>query len=185
MNAARRKQGAGRGRSARLDRKPESCNRTGRQHIGWVEGRVLIGTIAQGILQIVIHAESGTNHRSLAEGAPGDGHAGLRQKLCAIDREESISHVRLSCDHAIVESVVGGASVRFIPPAARFRSEPEREHELRAEMDCILEIPGAEKGAPAQGRRCRVVQQASCALEKVLQAGKGHLAELAQREFLV
>ena len=163
----------------------QAGNRADRYRIRWVEGCVLIGTISQGILQIVIHAKSGTNHRSLAEGTPSDGQAGLRQKLCAIDREERISHLRLSGDDAIVENIVGGASVRFVPPAAGFRPESEREHELRGEMNRILEIPGAEKGAPAQGRRCRIVQQASCAPEKVLQAGEGHLPELAQREFLV
>ena len=74
--------------------------------VGWVERRVLIGPVAERILQIVVHSDSGANDGLAANGAPGQADSWLRQEPRVIGGEEPAPDLRLRVDHSIRERII-------------------------------------------------------------------------------
>ncbi len=159
-----------------------------RKAIGWVEGRVLIGAITERVLQIVVHAEAGANHSlfGVAERAPGDRGAGLREELCVVRGESRRTDMRLSIDDAIGEGIGGRAAIHLIPAVGEFRAEAERKGQLRRQADDVFGVRSGIQRSPAQRCRRRIEQQrADGALQECLQAGERRLAVLAERQCLI
>ena len=54
-------------------------------------------------------------------------------------------------EHAVrVGDVIGGAVRDFIPAGGEFMAQAERERQVAAQLDGVLDVPGAEKAAPAE-----------------------------------
>src|SRR5208283_30387 len=125
--------------------------------------RVLIGPVAQRILQIVVHAEARVDHglACILEGGPGQANPWLRKKLRVIGREDAAAYVWLARNDAAGVGVIAGAVVGFVPAGAPFIPNAQREREVGRELDGILCINGAEPGAPAQRGGRRVIKKGS------------------------
>ena len=166
-----------------------SCgDRQVRKAVGWIERRVLIGAIAERVLQIVIHSEAGANHSAIgvAERTPGDPDAGLRQELGIVLGESGRADIRLGVDDAVGERVGGSAAIHFIPSGGKFVAEAERERKPGRQADHVFGVERAKQRPPAERRGRGIVQErADGALQKCLQAGEGGLPVLAQRKFFV
>ena len=117
LNAAKHELRAGWYRSGRSDWQGRNWKRLASTActVDRIEGSVLIRAIAQRILQIVVHAESGTEDGLGSMWTPGEGDTGLWEKLGVVYGEKGIPKVWLGVDDAVCESVVGGAAVGFVP----------------------------------------------------------------------
>src|SRR5260370_1280397 len=93
----------------------------------WLPRVVWGGAIAEGVLQMVVHAEAGAEDGSCAEWTPGYADARLWEKFCVVLREQRGSDVWLAGDHAVAEGVVGGAAVRLVPAVGSFLAKSEGE----------------------------------------------------------
>ena len=124
LNAARNELGRGGNWSGGIDW--EIGNVVVRDGIGGIEGSVLIGAIAEGVLQIVVHAEAGAEDGRCAERAPGNTDARLGKKYRVVVGESRGSDVRLAGDHAIAEGVSCGASVVLVPAVGGFIAHSDR-----------------------------------------------------------
>src|SRR5579875_2402613 len=157
-----------------------------RDAVGRVEGRVLIHAVAERILQIVVHAESGADHGLRSQRTPGEADSRLRQKLRAIHCECRARDARLGLDHSAGFDERCGAAVRLIPSGGEFAAETERKSDRWSKAKRILHVPGAEQRAPVHLSGRRIVEKArDGSLQKDLQAGERGLAELCQREVFV
>ena len=101
--------------------------------VGGIERRVLIGAVAERVLQIVVNSGAGSHHGLAAERAPRQTEAWLRQVPGIVPGERTGAHLRLRIDHAIREGVIGRFSVRFVPAARKLFAESQRKCEFRAE----------------------------------------------------
>ena len=63
--------------------------------VSWIEGRVLVGAVAQRVLQVVVHPESGANHRLPAERTPSQPDSRLREEFGVVGGEDGIANLRL------------------------------------------------------------------------------------------
>ena len=185
LHSAGNQLGGGRNRGSRRDR--ELRDREARKTVGRVKRRVLIGAVAQRILQIVVHAEPGANHGALvAEGTPRHAGARLRQKLSIVHSEGRASDVWLSRDDPIRKRIGGCPAMGLVPPVGKFVPEAERQRQLRTQTNRIVDVPRAKPGAPAERRRRGIVQKSGHrALQERLQAGERRLAVLTERQVLV
>ena len=112
LNTTRHEFRAGGHRSERVDGKTRNrkC-----QAVDGIERVVLIGTVTERVLQIVVHAESGTEDGLGSMWTPSKGDSGLWEILGVVYGEKGIPKVWLGVDDAVCESVVGGAAVGFVP----------------------------------------------------------------------
>ena len=154
--------------------------------VGWIERSVLIGAIAERVLQIFVHPETSATDGFGTKRTPRHAHARLRQERSVVVLEDRIAYVGSPVDYAIGEKVVGGAAVRLVPAGGGFGTKANGEGEAGAEANRVLGIPGAEEGAPVQlGRRRIKEETGNGALQKRLDACERCLAELAEGEGFV
>ena len=159
-----------------------------RHAVGRVERRVLIGAIAQRVLQVVVHSEARADHRGalLSERIPRHSESRLRQEFPVIRREGGVADVRLGQQDAVGKGISGSASVRLVPAGSELVAEAQREREARGHANRVLGVARAKPRPPAEQRGRRIVQQAAHrALQERLQTGKGRLSILAERQILV
>src|SRR5258706_2130721 len=105
--------------------KVEIGNGAGTDRVGGIEWGILVRPVAQRVLEIVVHTETGANDRLASKGTPRQADSWLRQKLRAIDGEQRISYVRLRRNHATRERIVCRSPVSFIPTGAEFIAEAQ------------------------------------------------------------
>src|SRR4029077_18853752 len=105
----------------------------------------VVSTIAELVLQVVVHAEAGADGGLLAERTPGHADAWLRQELRAVGGKKRIGDAWLRRDHAAAEGVIGGAAVGFVPSGGELVTQAERERQARREADGIFRIEGTEE----------------------------------------
>ncbi len=91
-----------------------------REAVDGIERSVLVGAVAERVLEVFVHAEAGAENGSWAERTPGYADARLWEKFCVVLCEQRCSDVRLGVDHAVGERVVGGAPVRLVPAVGSF-----------------------------------------------------------------
>ena len=74
-----------------------------REAVGRIEGRVLIGAVAEGVLQVVIHAEAGADYGGVlvAKGLQARPSARLRQELRVVHGEGGVADGGLGGDDAV------------------------------------------------------------------------------------
>src|SRR5262249_54602217 len=113
--------------SGRIDGQGRNWKRLGgaADTVDRIEGEVLIGAVAEGVLQIVVHAKSCADNSFWTGWTPCQADARLRQERGVVGGEEGIANVRLRRDHAVREGVVGGAAVGFVPSGGELGAEAQ------------------------------------------------------------
>jgi len=119
----------------------------------------LVGTIAERVLEIVVHAKAGAENGFIPKGTPSNGQARLRQEFCLVGSEEGIADMRSAGDNAAGESVICSAAMGFIPSGGKFVAETKRKSELAVDAENIFGIDRAEFRAPIHGSWCRIVKK--------------------------
>ena len=101
-----------------------------RKAVGRIERRVLIGAVAERVLQIVVHSEAGANDRLAAccrTGSRPVPARGCGRNFALFTVNAEAADVRLRIDDAVGERVGGGAAIDFIPAGGEFVAESERQ----------------------------------------------------------
>ena len=114
LDTAGDEQSLGRSRRAGIDGQARDWQ--GRDAVDGIEGRVLIHAVAEGVLQLVVHAEAGADYGvAIGARAPGDADAGLGQELRVVGGEGVVSDVGSGWRWCVRKGVVGGAAMGFVP----------------------------------------------------------------------
>src|SRR5579863_5387063 len=146
LNPARHEFRLWRNRSERIDGK--AGNRKRSDAVCRIEWRVLVCAVAERVLQVIVHPETGSNYSLSAEGTPCQADPWLRKKRGVFHGEERISNARRRGDDAVRKGIGRSASVSFIPARTQFVPESHGQGGPGCQPDHIFGVPCPEQRAP-------------------------------------
>ncbi len=137
----------------------QAGNGEGRDAVDRIEWRILVGAIAERVLEIVVHAKAGAEDGFIAKGTPSNGQARLRQESCVVGGEKRIADMRSAGDNAAGESVICSSAKGFIPSSGKFVAEAKGHGQLAVNAEDVFGVKSAEFGAPIHGSWRRIVKK--------------------------